>query len=474
MGLTEKGYVRKTYDEILNGKIAKAKELFGEDIDTSDQGPLGKYIRINAYDQAVLEEQLEAVYFSRFPNTATGQSLDRLLIFGGLTRNTATAAEYRVRIYGTADAVVPMGFLVGTDTGLTFYTKEDATIGASGTCTVDAICTEPGTMGNVASSSINVIVNPDANVEAVTGIKCLSPGADAESDADLRVRFKAALAGGGSCNKDAVRAAILRVPGVQYAAVVVNDTNEPDSDGRPPHSFECFVKGGDDYAQEIAHAIYSKRPLGITTVGDITVAIKDISGDTQEVRYSTVPDIGIIIRVQMETNSLFPSDGWERLEAKIADHINKLGIGTSLVLSTLYGTIYSVPGVVEVKLLMASTDGGETFSAENVTMPKHGTAACDGVEFLGIVIKKQPTDVVAAVGETVILSVEAAGAVSYRWYNSNDNVTWNKSSLEGYNTPTLTFEMNESRYNYQWRCVLTDAAGHEVATDAVWILRPDE
>ena len=77
------GYVRRSYDDILSDKIQRAKELFGEDIDTSDLTPLGKFIRINAYDQALAEEEIEAVYYARFPDTASGQNLDRLLVFGG-------------------------------------------------------------------------------------------------------------------------------------------------------------------------------------------------------------------------------------------------------------------------------------------------------------------------------------------------------------------------------------------------------
>ena len=117
MGLTDNGFVRRTYDDILNAKIQRAKELFGEDIDTSDLTPLGKFIRINAYDQALAEEELEAVYYARFPNTASGQSLDRLLVFVGLTRNPAVSAVYSVKITGAADTVIEPGFLVGTETG---------------------------------------------------------------------------------------------------------------------------------------------------------------------------------------------------------------------------------------------------------------------------------------------------------------------------------------------------------------------
>ena len=53
MVLTEKGYNRPTYSDILDEQIERAKVPFGEDID-DEKTPLGKYIRINAQDIAEL------------------------------------------------------------------------------------------------------------------------------------------------------------------------------------------------------------------------------------------------------------------------------------------------------------------------------------------------------------------------------------------------------------------------------------
>ena len=380
MGLTDKGYQRATYADILNRKIQRAKELLGEDIDTSEQSVLGKYLRINAYDQALAEEEIEAVYFARFPNTASGQSLDRLLVFAGLTRNPASAAVYRVEVHGTAGYVIPAGFLVATDIDITYWTTQDNTIGEDGTCIVEVSCTETGSIGNLSSAAaICKPVNPDANIDTVTGVECLIAGADVESDADLRVRFMAAVEGSGSCNENAIRAAILRVPTVQYAAVISNNSDEVDSEGRPPHSFECYVLGGDDYEQEIASAIFDKRPVGIKTVGDKAVTITDISGTERVVNYSPSPHVQITVRAAIKTAHVFPDDGVALVQESVTDYINGLGIGNSLVLSTIYGHIYSVTGVAEVTLLELSTDGGETYSTANVAVPEYGVAVCANV-----------------------------------------------------------------------------------------------
>lgn len=380
MGLTDKGYQRRTYEDILAAKKQRAKELLGEDIDTSDQSVLGKYLRINAYDQAQAEEEIEAVYYARFPNTASGQSLDRLLAFAGITRNPASAAVYSVKVIGTAGYTIPAGFLVATDTDITYWTVQDYTIGVDGTCTVDAICTETGTIGNISSAkAICKPVNPDANVASVEGVECLTAGVDTESDAALRVRFAAAVEGSGSCNENAIRAAIMRVPTVQYAAVISNNTDEVDSEGRPPHSFECYVLGGDDYEQEIAAAIFEKRPVGIKTVGDKSVTITDVTGTERIVMYSPSPQVQITVRVAIKTTPAFAEDGLAMVQKHVADYINGLGIGNSLVLSTIYGHIYSVAGVAEVTTLELSTDGGGSYSAENVTVPEYGVATCANV-----------------------------------------------------------------------------------------------
>lgn len=381
MGLTDKGYQRRTYAEILNDKIQRAKELLGEDIDTSDQSVLGKYLRINAYDQAKAEEEIEQVYFARFPNTASGQSLDRLLVFAGISRNPASAAVYRVKVTGTAGYVIPIGFLVSTDTEIMYWTTSENTIGDDGTCLVDVSCTEAGTIGNLSSAAaISRIVNPDASIDSVEGVEILTAGADEESDADLRLRFVSAVEGAGSCNENAIRAAILRVPTVQYATVISNNTDAEDSDGRPPHSFECFVLGGDDYEQEIAEAIFDKRPIGIQTVGDKAVTIIDVCGTQRVVNYSPAVKVHVKVRAKIKTTSTFASDGVAQVQASVSDYINGLGIGTTLVLSAIYGHIYSVTGVREVTTLEVSMDGGSTYSTNNVVIPEYGIALCAGVQ----------------------------------------------------------------------------------------------
>jgi len=74
-------------------------------------------------------------------------------------------------------------------------------------------------------------------------------------------------------------------------------------------------------------------------------------------------------------------------------------------------------------------------------------------------IVKQPESVDATAGQTVVLTIEATGNVTYQWQNSQNGETWTNSGLTGYSTASLSVPVTEARYNYLWRCRVTDAAG---------------
>lgn len=353
MAITETGYHRSTYEEILADLTANAKELFGEDIDVSDQTPLGKILSIMAYVRAKDHEDAELIYYSRFPNTANGLSLDRLCPFVGLSRNVATPAQYKVTVTGEEGTVIPYGFLVSTESDIEFYNTMETTI-AEGetTCTITVECTEAGTIGNVAASEINEIVNPEAGIDSVIGTENVSIGTDEESDYELRNRITAAGEGGGTGNASSIRAALLKVPTVTSAYVYENETDETDSMGIPPHSLACYVAGGTNYSQQIGEAIFSTKAAGIATYGSIVVSVEDDGGFSHTVKYNTMEAVPISVEVSIVTTVEFEGEsGLAKIKENITNYINGLSFGDDVILSQLYGYIYSVNGVAKVSAL---------------------------------------------------------------------------------------------------------------------------
>lgn len=378
MGLTVQGYHRPTYDEILATKIQKAKDLFGENIETDEKTPLGKFIRIGAYDLAKAYEDIENVYYARFPNSATGTSLDRLCVFAGITRNPATQAIHKIKVYGEAETVIGIGELVVSSGEITFYSANEYTIPTSGSVEVEVECTEAGEIGNV--KSITEIVNPTAEISHIEYIGISEAGEDEEPDVELRKRFSAAVEGAGSSNINAIRAALLRVPTVTSVGIIVNDTDAT-KDGRPARSFECYVYGGVGYEQDIAEAIFDKCPIGIktcsTSENPVTVTLNDDGGHEHTIYFSHTETVAVYVSMKIVTDAKFEGDeGIKQVKNAITTYIDSLGVGADVVLSTLYGHIHSVVGVVEVKELKLSTDG-TTYNAANITIGEYQVADTD-------------------------------------------------------------------------------------------------
>lgn len=365
MGLTNLGYRRRTLEEIINAKIAKAKELFGEDINTEENTALGKYIRINAYDQYNVEETAEKIYYSIFPQTASGQSLDRLGWCVGMSRNVAVPSRYNVKVTGLSGATVAFGMLVSTETQLHFYNTEDTVIGEDGTCNIVVECTEAGTIGNVNASDIIKLVNPLSYIDEVIGVSVVQTGTDTESDIEFVKRMEIVRDGKGSCNEASIISSLMNIPTVHGAYVVANESVE-EANGIPAKSIACYIDGGEDYHQEIAEAIFEKKPIGVGTHGNITVPVSYGALQNYNVKFSHSSEVDIYVKITLVTNNYFETNGLEAIKNNIINHINSLGIGVPLITTAMYSAIYSVTGVASSQITVSKN--GTTYSADDIEL----------------------------------------------------------------------------------------------------------
>lgn len=394
--LTETGFYRPTYDELLEAQEARAKQLFGDDIDTSNLSVLGKYIRINVSDLDELWQTLEGVYNARFPNTASGVSLERLCVFAGISRNPATYASHKVRFSGTEGTVIEGGFLVSTEAQeQTFYTLEDYVIGADGVETEDGeeisvvyatvYAETAGTEGNVPIGSITSVVNPIAGVdETVKHIEIVEYAQDIESDYELRTRFSNTIAGTGATTMEALKAAILRVESVQDVFIRENDGDDTDEHGIAPHSFECFVLAPESQYQKVAEAILSKKAAGISPTGKRSFVVVDSTGVSHTIRFTETIEKKIYIKTEIITDNFYPADGDKQILKNLTDLLSKLGNGEPVYISSLYGQIH-IDGVDSVTSLQMSTDG-KTWSTDNITCTLEEVARVGGVTINGVTV----------------------------------------------------------------------------------------
>lgn len=397
--LNDKGFNRPTYDEILTEQMARAKALFGDDIETSELTALGKFIRLNVYEFGELYELLEYVYYARFPNTATGISLDRLCLFAGLTRNPATSSIHKVKIYGESNSVIEAGnFTISTLSGITFYLLNSVTLTET-SLTKDLVindrviqkanttigvaealfeCVDVGEIGNVKVGAITNIVTPDNYVKAIKHIGIDTVGTEIETDVSLRNRFKLTITGIGSGTIDSIYGAIWRVEGVAGCYIIENDTAET-VDNRPSKSFECYVLGGSD--DDVANAIFSKIPIGIETVTTVTeenqrsITIEDSGGTEHTINFSRTIEKPIYFKLNINVNTHFEETGIDDIKNNIIQHLAKLTNGDNVIYSSLFSDVHTVEGVVSVTIQIS--DDNEMWQTADISVAGSEVARTD-------------------------------------------------------------------------------------------------
>lgn len=379
-GLTDRGFRRPTYAELLDALEHKARELFGTKANLTVRSPLGLFLRLFAWALNLLFSTIEDVYNSRFVDTSVGTSLYNLGKAIGLRLLPAQKAVGYLQISGTDGVTVPVGWLAATTAGTQYVVMAEGTI-ANGTVTLPAQATLAGPDGNTAAGTITSIVNPMEGITAVTNPADFDGGRNTETDPEYRERYYESVDYAGGVNADAISGEILQnVEGVYSAVVYENDTDEPDADGIPPHAFEAVIYGGLD--GDVAMQIFKRKAAGIRTHGNTTVPVVSAGGMTYNISFSRPVPVPVYICVtNLQTDPRrFPVDGIEQIKQALVSYIGGdakggLTIGESVIFNRIPTPIYSVSGVVDFDLEISGD--GIDYGTENIPITSRQKAVTD-------------------------------------------------------------------------------------------------
>lgn len=131
-----------------------------------------------------------------FPQTATGEALDKHGFLRGLTRQAATKAEgklrFSVQVAAGEDLPIPRGTVGLTAGQVAFETVEEAVLSA-GSLSVDVLAqaVEAGPSGNTAAGLIRTMSVAPAGIAACTNPAAFTGGREEEEDEAFRTRILA-------------------------------------------------------------------------------------------------------------------------------------------------------------------------------------------------------------------------------------------------------------------------------------------
>ncbi|KZM54901.1 hypothetical protein A3Q35_13155 [Aeribacillus pallidus] len=370
--LDRNGFSKKTYSDLIDEMEAKAKELFGEDVNTKAYTPLGIILRIFAWFQAILWDNVERVYNNSFPGTAEGVSLYRLGKLKGMTPLKADYAYGKIQITGEPNESVAAGLVVGTKNNILFETTEDCKLDGNGVGYAEIYAQESGAKGNVDAGAITEIIELDPNVHSVVNLEPTTGGRDAETDAEFYERFQNYPEKSGSSNIESIEAKLLEVPGVRDA-IVNQNTSSFEKDGLPPHCIAPFVFGGSD--EDVAQAIFSVAPGGIQVYGTTVVQVTDSKGTVHEIGFTRPETIQVYVRVTLTKGPDFPADGVTNVRNQILSYIGGtdehgneypgLGLKQNVVHAKIVAAVLNSVGVDDA-IVELSTDGINYFQSNIV------------------------------------------------------------------------------------------------------------
>ncbi len=381
-GLDSTGFRRKRYIDVFTTMQANAQGIFGANVNTSENSPLGMFMKVIAFAIGTLWQVAEDVYFSAYKDTATGIQLDRVCQYIGITRKPADRATGSVIFTGTAGTIIPANTIVKADEIL-FWTLTAVTVGVDGTVSANIMALEAGTIGNVQAGTINALFKTVSGVSAVINTLATSGGDESESDDELRTRFDQSISAGGSSTTSSIEAHIYAVQDVIDVDVTENETMTT-VDSVPPKAISCFVYGGVD--ADIAQAIFETKAAGIQAYGSTVVTVTDTKGIGHQIGFSRPTVIPIYVNVTLTKDvAIFPLNGATTIETAIIKYIgglaadsveyNGLGVGDDVIYTKIIGLCHSVSGVTDVDVAI-STDN-VTFITDNIAISSKQVALTD-------------------------------------------------------------------------------------------------
>lgn len=291
---------------------------------------------------------------------------------------TSTSDDELNIIQGLCNAVNPDGYKVSVN-------ERDITLDI-----IDEIVSRSGVMvlsDNLTTSSVTVLADfatvdygklifPNGTVtvmitnisgfDKVENLIIPTYGRMQETDIELRHSYIAKSAIRSTRMIDSICSQLLNnVSNVESAIGYENDTDNVDEDGRPPHSIEIIVDGGDE--TDIANIILDKKAAGIQTFGKITVSVNTEYGDSVPVSFNRPEYVYVWIKVTLDANSSYLPTNYASLTVEaIVEAASGLKAGEDMLSQTFNEGIYStVGGVTYVDIKCAATTNKDYIPEES-------------------------------------------------------------------------------------------------------------
>jgi len=350
--LTENGIHLQSFQELRSDLKESWIAIFGENIDLSSSSPDGLHIDLEAKSITSISQALEAIANNLDRNNAEGKWLEILASYMNITKKGPTFSTITLTFVALEGTIITLGKEV-TAAGIAsnYETLAEVTIGVSGTADIDCQALVDGAIE--APSGDWSLVDSTPSGVTITAASAGNVGTEEETDKQLVARMDE-YSGNGLATYGTMKQYLESITGVSTVTLSVNEEDYEVS-GIPPHSF-MFTITGSASDQEIADAIWFCKPTGIKSYGNNSQLITDSSGETHTMYWADAEPQKFFLRVTFTEYSeeSLPADYIDQIKAACTAYSDQYQTANKdIIPSRYYGSVYMVPGILGVELLIA-------------------------------------------------------------------------------------------------------------------------
>lgn len=223
---------------------------------------------------------------------------------------------------------------------------------------------------------ITQIVKADAGLLEVVNMCGYIAGRDEETDAEFRQSYADKIFNRSSMMLESIRSAILNnVQGVVSVAPYENPTNVEDAYGRPPHSIEIVVDGGDPV--QIAQQILEKKAGGIQTYGDTSVSVAGAYDEDITIRFNRPARVytWFHLGITLNPSEALPPNYVDLLRNVVLKNMDSQNAGQDVVPQKFMAQLYKAcSGISYIDIRLYATESSAEEPSEYPAHSKNITA----------------------------------------------------------------------------------------------------
>lgn len=366
-GVTDAGFVLKRQPDIIKDIQDRHRASFGTGIDVAIATELGQIDGDVSSELAELWELAQIAYNAYDPSKADNAALVAISALTGTIKEGDAPSTAPITVNLNAGITLPAGTLCSVigRPDILFQLLVSATNAGGSAADIStgtdskplvATCTQAGPIVVVAGT-LTVRATIIGGWNNVTNTADATPGRFADTNIQLRQRREDELALRGGSTARAIKADMLdtehhpELIGIRSCAVLTNRTDDIDTDGLLPHSFEVLIDDGDSPTvanDAIAQSIFDSGPDGINTNGSATGTAVDENGDSQIMRFSRVTLRPVYFAYTLQKGAAYPVDGDAQVKAAVLQLGTTIGAGQEIVALAFKAVALSVAGVIDV------------------------------------------------------------------------------------------------------------------------------